>query len=428
MENSRVRSRIGVLSRHFTLLHEANFDLYTVLLRGVQLKHGDAEIEEAEAVVIGGMVLDVHATPSFPANPRTTTPGKVYYVLGGVARNVAECMSKLGKRPYMISAVGEDMAGNLLMEHWTSAGLSIKGIRKSKGIETAVVCNVFDVKGEVAAGVASMEAIEKFLTPDWIQQNKGSICSAPVLMVDANLNLSALEASCQLAVESRRLVWFEPVSVAKSRKITGVVQYVTFASPNEDELIAMANALSDENVFHPLEKDSRDNYSIVSLLHMLKPAIWVLLEKGIKIVVLTLGSDGVFLCTKGGPSFMRMPLVKTKQHGSLYQTVIQSCPSNLYSVASEANRSSHLFAVHFPSLPASVVRVTGAGDCLVGGTIASICAGLDIMQGVAVGIAAAKAAVEAETNVPFLFSLAAIADDARTVYSAAKVVFHQSML
>lgn len=32
---------------------------------------------EAEAVVIGGMVLDIHATPSIPANPRTTTPGKV---------------------------------------------------------------------------------------------------------------------------------------------------------------------------------------------------------------------------------------------------------------------------------------------------------------------------------------------------------------
>lgn len=33
--------------------------------------------DEAEAVVIGGMVLDINATPSIAANPRTTTPGKV---------------------------------------------------------------------------------------------------------------------------------------------------------------------------------------------------------------------------------------------------------------------------------------------------------------------------------------------------------------
>ena len=38
---------------------------------------------------------------------------------------------------------------------------------------------------------------EKFLTPEWIQQFKYSICSAPILMVDANLIPPALEASCQ---------------------------------------------------------------------------------------------------------------------------------------------------------------------------------------------------------------------------------------
>ena len=33
------------------------------------------------------------------------------------------------------------------------------GILKDKVIETPVVCNIFDVNGEVAAGVASVEAI-----------------------------------------------------------------------------------------------------------------------------------------------------------------------------------------------------------------------------------------------------------------------------
>jgi len=42
------------------------------MLSGRQLDH-----EDAEAVIIGGMVLDIHATPSFHANPGTTTPGKV---------------------------------------------------------------------------------------------------------------------------------------------------------------------------------------------------------------------------------------------------------------------------------------------------------------------------------------------------------------
>ncbi|GFY95081.1 pfkB-like carbohydrate kinase family protein [Actinidia rufa] len=326
---------------------------------GLGEDHGQVKDEEAEAVIIGGMGLDIHATPSMPANPRTTTPGKaclcilsltVHYILGGVARNVAECMSKLGARPYMISALGLDMAGNLLLEHWKSAGLSIEGIQRHQDIETAVVSNIFDVKGELAAAVASVESIEKFLTPQWIQQSNCIIHSAPVVMVDANLTPPALEASCRMAAESDIPVWFEPVSVAKSKRIVSVVEHITFASPNEDELIAMANAL---------------------------PAIFVLLEKGIKIVVVTLGSDG----------------------GRF-----------------------NLFAVHFPALPASVVRLTGAGDCLVGAALACICAGLDVIQSLAVGIAAAKAAVEAETNVPPEFNMATITDDARSVYLATKMM------
>jgi hypothetical protein len=47
-----------------------------VMLSGRQLEHSDAE-----AVIIGGMVLDIHATPSIHANPGTTTPGKVSYVI-----------------------------------------------------------------------------------------------------------------------------------------------------------------------------------------------------------------------------------------------------------------------------------------------------------------------------------------------------------
>nr|XP_023909048.1 uncharacterized protein LOC112020721 [Quercus suber] len=155
MESS-VQRRVEAISRHLlSLPREPSFFLHQVLLNGGKVKNGDAE-----AVIIGGMVLDIHAIPSVPANPRTTTPGKVRYVLGGVARNVAECVSKLGAKPFMISAVGLDMAGKLLLEHWKSAGLSTEGIRKQQDIGTPVVCNILDINGELAAAVASVEAIK----------------------------------------------------------------------------------------------------------------------------------------------------------------------------------------------------------------------------------------------------------------------------
>ncbi|XWS63046.1 hypothetical protein CRYUN_Cryun06bG0063200 [Craigia yunnanensis] len=355
---------------------------------------------EAEPVVIGGMVLDIQATSSIPPHPRTTCPGKIHYVRGGVARNIAECMLKLGAEPFMISALGFDMAGNLLLEHWKSAKLPIEGIRKHQDIKTPTVCHILDVTGEVAAGVASVEAVEMFLTPEWIQQFKHKINSAPILMVDANLSPPALEASCQIAAESNVPVWFEPVSITKSKRIAPVVKYITFASPNEDELIAMANALSSDNMFRPIERN--------------KSSI-----------------NGVLFCSKGEPCFWRIGPEKTMRlgfSGQLFETVTSSCPSNWYSDARVLERSPYFLAAHFPALPASVVRLTGAGDCLVGGMLASLCAGLDVMQSVAIGIAAAKASVEVDSNVPSQFSLATIAGDARMVYSAAKVLPNQSKL
>ncbi|KAK3134876.1 hypothetical protein QOZ80_5BG0411890 [Eleusine coracana subsp. coracana] len=79
-------------------------------------------------VIIGGMVLDIHAKPSVPPQPGTTVPGMVKYIKGGVARNIAECMSKIGTRPFMISVVGNDMAGDFLLNHWRLSGLCTEGI------------------------------------------------------------------------------------------------------------------------------------------------------------------------------------------------------------------------------------------------------------------------------------------------------------
>ena len=174
----------------------------------------------------------------------------------------------------------------------------------------------------------------------------------------------------------------------------------------------MANSLSGGDVFCPIERESRRTCSKETLFNMLKSAVWVLLENGIKIVVVTLGSDGVFLCSKGGPSLMRVGCDGIKPYnlnGIFFNTMTASCPPKQFWSLKDSETSTYLFAVHFPALPASVVRLTGAGDCLVGGTISSLCAGLDIMQSVAVGIAASKGAVESVTNVPSAFSLAAIA-------------------
>ncbi|KAL0921733.1 hypothetical protein M5K25_008837 [Dendrobium thyrsiflorum] len=379
-------------------------------------------------VVIGGMVLDIVAKPDTHPYHGTTTPGNIEYVSGGVARNVVECMTKLGSKPFMISVVGFDMAGDLLLKLWESAELPTEGLLKLKDISTPVVSNIFDCKGELIAGVASVHAVENFLSPDWIWKFKHCIYSAPILMVDANLHPESLEAACHIAAKSRTPVWFEPVSVTKSARIASIVDYITCASPNENELIAMANALSSERRFSFVQRHTNTEKwlsSVQSLFDLLKPAIRLLLERGIKLLIVTLGSDGVFVCFRDVADFLKDITMKNKEaidhNRQLLKIINKYCPPHHHeSFLRSVLMSSGSFAFHLPAPDASVVSLSGAGDCLVGGILSSLCSGLDIMQSAAVGVATAKAAVEAFNNVPDEISLNRIASETHKILSAAK--------
>lgn len=170
----------------------------------------------------------------------------------------------------------------------------------------------------------------------------------------------------------------------------------------------MANALSCSNDFHLVERDSRGE-SLQSLFGKLKSAVCSLLHKGIKVIIVTLGKDGVLLCSKEGPKHLRsimMTGVNKGVKGNLFKLVSSNCHSDKFAFGLRANYGCVTpYVVHYPALPASIVSLTGAGDCLVGGIISSICSGLDLLHSVAVGVAVAKAAVETNFNVPVHVSL-----------------------
>lgn len=377
-------------------------------------------------MIIGGMVLDIHAKPSVPPHHGTTVPGMVKYISGGVARNIAECMSKLGTQPFMISVVGNDLAGDFLLKYWRSAGLCTEGILQVDNVATPVVSNVFDGTGELIAGVASVQAVENFITSSWIYHFRNHIANAPLVMLDANLSPESLKAACIMAYEFGVPVLFEPVSVVKCRRIAPVAEYITCTSPNEIELVAMANSLSPsvKYNFHKIEQFKEKADTVEYIFQMLSPAMFFLLEKGIKLLIVTLGSNGVFICCKEHTNFMKdqHKCKQTPFSRQLLEKMDGCFPSNnLANLCRESSSRTCVF--HLPAISASVISLTGAGDCLVGGVLSALCAGFDIIQSVAVGVAIAKASVESEANIPDDISAASIADDAQSVLHSAKVLW-----
>lgn len=203
-------------------------------------------------------------------------------------------------------------------------------------------------------------------------------------MLDANLHPLALEAACKLASDAGVPIWFEPVSIAKAIRATGLLKSITFVSPNEAELIAMAEALHPRIAMAgPAAKQvgSKEGSGLKSVSDILdqelQRSIREVLEAGVKYVVLTLGSQGAVLCSIE-------PLEQ-------------------------------IWYLHYPALPASVVKLSGAGDCLVAGTLAGLSRKLVEQRALAYGVATAKLAVESEMNVPQKLSWEDLSEPANLV-------------
>ena len=375
-------------------------------------------------VVIGGMVLDVQASPAPGASllRGTTAPGTVRQNPGGVGRNIAEGLFRASPPgappPFLLSAVGDDLAGGALLEAWRKLGrVSAAGVRVNAGATTPTVAAVLDAGGEVAAAVADCDTVEASLDAPWIQAHAARIATARVVVLDGNCAPAALAAAVAAArapndssSSPRReekhaspLVWFEPVSVAKAVRVieAGVAREVDVVSPNLAELRAMARAArraSGRNKRAETENESPEPppaAAAADAVALARDDVDALLDAGIGNVVLTLGALGVALCRREGD--------EREKRASGSERAPFAC-------------------THVPALPpnAGVRSLVGAGDALVAGSAAALAAGHDLAYAVAFGAAAARRAVETDANVPSSgVSFAALAADARDAAAAA---------
>ena len=400
------------------------------------------DVPAGPVVVIGGMVLDVQASPAPGASllRGTTAPGTVRQNPGGVGRNIAEGLFHASARgappPFLLSAVGDDLAGVALLEAWRKLGrVSTAGVRVRAGAATPAVAAVLDAGGEVAAAVADCDTVETSLDVSWIQAHAARIAAARVVVLDGNCAPAALAAAVAAARapnETRRrkkedapLVWFEPVSVAKAARVfeASVAREVDVVSPNLAELRAMARAArraapggarpekeSESLSFTEKESEPPPAATAADALALARDDVDALLDAGIGNVVVTLGALGLALCRRE---------TRGEKEGDEAEGHARRGPTPLEN-ASRGERAPFTCTL-VPALPSAGVRsLVGAGDALVAGSAAALAAGHDLAFAVAFGAAAARRAVETDANVPSSgVSFAALAADARDAAAAA---------
>jgi pseudouridine kinase len=187
-------------------------------------------------LVVGGANLDLLARSRETIQLHTSNPGTSTGTPGGVGRNIAENLARLGTPTRLVLAVGDDSAGARLLERTQAAGVETFEVPwdGATGTYTAIL----DADGSLLAGVADMAATSS-IRPEDVQPRW--VASAEWLVLDGNLSPDTLAHGLLCADDSGVPVVLDPVSAPKARLIVPLLEAarVHTLTPTLDELVAL---------------------------------------------------------------------------------------------------------------------------------------------------------------------------------------------
>ncbi|XP_074973473.1 uncharacterized protein LOC142068038 isoform X16 [Phalacrocorax aristotelis] len=316
-----------------------------------------------QPVVIGGINVDFIAKAQNPVilDGGQTNSGRVRQTFGGVGRNLADCLSRLGRTPLFLSAVGKDEHSESILHYCHHMDMS--AVLQLEGKSTATYCAVITSAGELRIALGDMD-IHHQITEQYVSQFKDNLCQAPLVCIDGNVPLSTIQYVCQLARQHQLAVCYEPTDENKASKpfLSDSWKALTYISPNLQELRAINRTLGNPL---PAELPSRLEDVVQSAMALARPLLAHLC-----CVVVTLGAHGVLLCGRS-------------LGGSI----------SLHPGAHRLTAAAGLCATHYPAIHVSkeeIVNVSGAGDSLMAGILAGMLAQHDTDTCVRMGLLAAS--------------------------------------
>src|SRR3954447_6010350 len=114
------------------------------------------------------MNMDTLARISGETVPGSSNPGATVTAHGGVGRNIAENLARLGSPVRMVGVVGDDHLGSQLVDGLALLDVDVRDVRRSGDCRTGTYTAVLDHEGALVIGVADMAATES-LAPEQVE-------------------------------------------------------------------------------------------------------------------------------------------------------------------------------------------------------------------------------------------------------------------
>ncbi|MDO8915327.1 MAG: PfkB family carbohydrate kinase [Coriobacteriia bacterium] len=176
---------------------------------------------DARVVVVGGANTDVVGIPAGVLVPRDSNPGHVRLSAGGVARNIAENLARLGVETHLITAFGSDPASSELAAACQLAGVDVGASLIAEGLPGARYLAIVDETRDLAVAVNDMRVLD-LLTPEALEADARMelLAAATLVVADANLPAATL---VWLATHVSAPLVLDTVSAAKAPRAAAIL-------------------------------------------------------------------------------------------------------------------------------------------------------------------------------------------------------------
>lgn len=234
--------------------------------------------EPVYVALVGAANLDISAHSHAAPVMGDSNPGSILCSPGGVARNVAENLLRLGVDARLLSVLGDDAFADVLRRAARSIGLNLDACTTVPGQRSATYLSLHGADGDMGVAVNDMGILD-LLTPAVLAPHAGLLAGAAALVVDCNVRPDVLQ---WLALEVAHPVLFaEAVSVAKCNKLLPVLEGIHTLK---------ANRLEAQHLSGVAIADAQTAMASASALR----------QRGAQRVVISLGAQGVAWCDANG--------------------------------------------------------------------------------------------------------------------------------
>jgi ribokinase len=225
-------------------------------------------------------------TPHLPAPGETILGGTFFMNAGGKGANQAVAAARLSGDVTFIAKLGDDIFGKQALQLFKEEGIDTSCIIVDAQHPSGVALITVDDNGENCIAVAS-GANAQLMRSD-IEDAKEKIASTPIVLMQLEVPVETVAWAASLALQNGKVVILNPAPACELP--AELFQYISIITPNETE----AEMLSGIKVAD---------------VQSAKRAADVIRSKGVKTVIITLGSKGALVIGDGVEQLVAAPVV-----------------------------------------------------------------------------------------------------------------------